>query len=162
MKADASKVALITVDIYGQYELGLPVKVEITDGNKVPIRDEGINFSVDQQQVRLYATVTYSGGTTISTVDSAIDNLEWGVSNSELGYIESRTGYYIARDDGIVKVTASLPTGVKDESIRGSIWITTDTGKYGGNDPGGSGTVPANITVQVMFEDDETKTFVSA
>jgi hypothetical protein len=36
--------------------------------------------------------------------------------------------------------------------------VTSDTGKYGGGDPGGSGTTPNQFSVQVLFEEDPSLT----
>jgi hypothetical protein len=148
----------IDVYVYGQSDKGIPVKLEITDKNGKAYGDAGVQFAADDGQMRLYATVTYSGGTKVSTATETIEGIVWSVSNSQLAYIEPVMGYFVARDDGIVKVVATMPNGIKTEKITGTLWVTSDTGKYGTDNPGGSGSVPSSLTVQVLFEDDKTNT----
>ncbi|MDR2108519.1 MAG: Ig-like domain-containing protein, partial [Coriobacteriales bacterium] len=153
-----SVTATITVRVYGQNELGLPTRIDVTDADRRPYGDKGVLFDKSDGQLRLYALVTYSSGQTRFSGSDALDGLIWSVSNTDMAYIESQSGYFVARDDGIVKVSVRMPNGIGDGWLFGTVWVTSDTGKYGSDDPGGSGTTPAQFTVQVLFEDDPSET----
>lgn len=139
-------------------------KVAVIDEAGEPYGDRRITFTKiegDSSQ-QLYARITYSDGSTASTLPSASDyqahdlaGLTWSVSSTDAGYVNAATGNFKPLEDGVLSVVAEMPGGDPNANggrVSGGVWIVVNTGKYsGGNNPSD------HLTVCVAYADDESR-----
>lgn len=154
----------VQIDVLGSGPYA--VKVAVIDEEGAPYGDTRITFdSIDGASARqLYARVTYSDGTTASTLPDAADyqahdlaSLTWHVTNTDAGYINSATGNFKPLEDGVLSAVAEVAGGdpnVNAGRVSGSVWIVVNTGKHGGgNNPSD------HLNVRVVYSDDESRVY---
>ena len=156
--------ASVDIDVLGSDAYA--TKVVVIDETGEPYGDVRITFdNIDGATSRqLYARITYSDGTSASTLPDADDymahdlsSLTWTVSNTDAGYINATTGNFKPLEDGVLSAVAKISGGdpsVNAGVVSGSVWIVVNTGKHtSANNPSD------HLTLRVVYSDDESRVF---